>query len=363
LSANESEKVRIFSLVDGDLEERLLSELEGEKGFDYRKAPLTRVPRRLEHIIKGAYWSSVCLDDIDVVLLPFTSSELEQLSGICRDKIITRDSGWGIWSWTAAAVIAVLQDDSLTDAVRAAQLDFDGILAEPFLKEQLPLIFERGRQRSLRRFRLGRRYKKMQGLFRKVNHDRRHLRKKVDLLCRDLVKSNSDLTNTLQSIRRAYDFQGELMGEYDLRYMLHLALRHIKQHLPDSNATIYLGHTGTMEAHISGPWYDEQRDLEELEEVFKNTIVPKLLGKGRCVVVADAGEWGEISQGQREQLAGLSVMGLPVILEDELLGVLVLYREREMAFEDKDRIQIEPYLKPLGRAVAAVQKLQQILKA
>jgi len=337
--------------------------MEGDKYFDYRKAPLTRVPQRLEHIIKGVYWSSVCLDDTDIILLPFSSSDLQQLSRICRHKTNARDSMGGTWSWTAAAAVAVLEDDSLADAVRAAQLDFDGILVEPFLKEQLPIILEQGRQRSLRRFRLGRRYQKMQNLFRKVNHDRRHLRKKVDLLCRDLVKSNADLANTLQSIQRAYDFQGDLMGEYDLRYMLHLALRHIKHHLPNSNAIIYLCHTGNMEAHISGPWYDEQRDLEELEEVFKQAIVSELQERVRPLLVADAGAWREISKAQREQLAGLSVMACPVILEDELLGVLVFYREREKAFEDKDRIHIEPYLKPLGRAVAAVQKLQHILKA
>ena len=205
------------------------------------------------------------------------------------------------------------------------------------------------------------RYKKMRRLCREMNRRRRRLRDKVDLLCKDLVSSNRQFTETLHGLRRAYDFQSILWGEFDLRYLLYKALREMKGEVFDGSAAIYLQDSGEFVAHLAGAWYEQADTISELEEVFQETLVRQVMETSQAVMVSDGKSWPSISKNQQDTLSGLSLLGLPVIFADELLGVVVMYRQAEHVFHQKDRERLMGLMKPLGQAISSVRRLQDLI--
>ncbi len=205
------------------------------------------------------------------------------------------------------------------------------------------------------------RYDKIRRLCRQVNRKRRHLQEKVNLLCQDLVHSNLQFTETLHTLQRAYEFQSDLMGEFDGRYLLYKALRELKSGLPESNAAIYLCRSGNFEAHLTGPWYDHPEDIREMETLLTATVIRRMVETGQSYLVNDVETWQDISSEHRQGLRGLALMALPIEFEGELLGVLVFYRRNDRGFCCRDKALLERLMPPLGRAIASVQKLEHLI--
>ena len=209
--------------------------------------------------------------------------------------------------------------------------------------------------------RLRQRYDKIRRLCREANRKRRHLQEKVNLLCQDLVHSNLQFTETLHTLQRAYEFQSDLMGEFDGRYLLYKALRELKSGLGESNAAIYLCRHHKFEAHLTGPWYDHPEDIREMESLLKATLIPRTVETGQSYLLNDVEGCQAISSKHRQALRGLALMALPIESEGELLGALVFYRQNDRGFCCKDKALLERLMPPLGRAIAAVQKLEHLI--
>ena len=208
---------------------------------------------------------------------------------------------------------------------------------------------------------LNARYERMRQLLKVTNHRRRRLRDKVDLLCKDLVHSNQQFTDTLHGLRRAYEFQSSLAGEFDLRYLLYKALREMKSDLSDAGAAIYLCDSDEFAAHLASAWFEQGADIAELEELFQQTLVLQALDNQRPILVPDGAKWQSIPAPQRELLRGISLMALPVIFADESVGVVIFYRPLARPFTEAERNQLLPLLKPLAQAIASVRKLQGLI--
>ncbi|MBN1766208.1 MAG: GAF domain-containing protein [Sedimentisphaerales bacterium] len=352
--------MKILSLIDGPLDDFLFGQLDSPE-ISYQKVDYPGPYTTGEVLFDVNFWESLCGYEVDVILIPLRSSDLSYCHDRMNKQHKAEEFSTGAWSMTSAAVVAVLLDDSLDDAVRAAQLDFDGIIAEPFYREHLRQILHCSIKRNQRRGGVERRYHRLQQMFRQVNQDRRRLRSKVDLLCQDLVHSNADLTGTLHEMRRLYDFQNELTGEYDMRYMLYKALRIIREQWKESNAMIYLDGSGEIEAHITGSWCDDQCDLSELEDILQEEYISRVLTTGEALVDPMHSVSGRISAEQRRVISGMAVMAIPIKFEKELLGVLVLYRSREITSRGDELKAIQSYLPPLARAILAVQKVRRFL--
>jgi hypothetical protein len=359
LSAEHSIDLRVLSLLSGQLGQEFCNHIQNAK-IIYSQVELPANAFRPDLIVEPSFWEKLPVDKNDAVLLPLSQDDLTQLQRLYRQRSTGRYVG-GFWSHLPAAMVAVLTDDSIADAVTAAQLDFDGIMARPFHQEQCMALLRNAVERGKRRRYLANRFDKLQQLFRQANRNRHHLRNKVDLLCRDLVQSNVDLASTLQTLCKAYDFQSDITGEFDMRFMLHKALRQIKDQLEQSNAAIYLCRSGEFDAHIVGPWYDGPGQTAELETLFADTIVPAALDSRSCITIPDAAEWSDISDSYRQQLAGLSLMALPVTKEQELLAVIVLYRDCISPFTSADKDSVTPLLTPFAQAIESLQRLEHLL--
>jgi len=350
LSQDDSTDIRILSFLDGPLEERLCRQIEGREHIHYRKAESSSALPLPGAIIDTSFLAEHNINP-DVVLLPVSGSDLDRLSRVADQK-----------THHPTAIVAVLLDDSLYDAIRAAQLNFDGILAEPFTSGQPIRLLRQAIRRCKKRLFFDQRYHKLRQLLRKTNIDRRTLRNKINILCQDLVHSNTNLTNTLQNLRKAYDFQNDLAGEFDLNYLLHKSLRHIKEQIYNSSGVIYLCQSKNIEAHISGPWYEGQRELDEIEQLLKDTIITQVtqVTQTGCLI-PKAGDWQEITTKKRYQLKGLSLLAQPMVSDEEVTGVIVIYKDDSQPLTAADSETVAPYLPPLAHSIKAVQKLQHLI--
>lgn len=359
--AKDPDKIRVLSFLTGDHEKNFRRQICDYKTIEYHKAKNPWASFDCSQLIDKAFWTASDADKADLVLLPMTGNDLTQLEELSALNKPSSPATLSAWEWLETAVVAVLVEDSLQDAVAAAQLDFDGIIAQPFLPEPISYQITEAIQRSQRRYRLSHRYNKLQRLLRTVNRNRRHLRNKVDLLCRDLVQSNVDLTGTLQDLQKAYTFQSELTGEFDMRFMLNKGLCQIKNLVDDSSAAIYICHSDNFDAHVVSSWYDQPDDINELEKLFSETVVEHIVQSRQHLLVADGGNWQYVSSPHRKMLAGLTVMAFPIIIDSELSAIMVLYRNADKPFQDRDKNAVAPLLLPFGRAIEAVQKLQHSL--
>lgn len=342
--------IRILSFLDGPLEERFCRQIEGREHLHYRKAESPSVLPLPGGIIDVSFLAEHNINP-DVVLLPVSSADLDRLSQVTDQKI-----------HPPTAIVAVLLDDSLYDAIRAAQLNFDGILAEPFAFGDVYRLLRGAVEKCKKRLFFDQRYHKLRQLLRKTNIDRRTLRNKINLLCQDLVHSNTNLTNTLQNLRKAYDFQNDLTGEFDLNYLLHKSLRHIKEQIDNSSGVIYLCQSKDIEAHISGPWYEGRHELDEIEQLLKDTIITQVtqVAQTGCLI-PKAGDWQEITPKERHQLEGLSLLAQPMVSDEAMTGVIVIYKDDSQPLTAADSETVAPYLPPLAHSIKAVQKLQHLI--
>ena len=359
MTSNTTATVTIGSFLTGSLEDQLLGHISQLHQYRYRRFDAALGHRLLTEDARAP--AIIAEQDVDVILLPTSSDDLTRW---CR-RFPGRwfDGGGAEFDQgdKPPALVAVLCDDSLHDAVRAAQLDFEGILAQPFSPAALEQCLRAALARRDQRVRLSHRHNKLRRLCRNVNRRRRHLREKVDLLCQDLVKSNQDLNRSVEDLRLAHEFQNSLTGQFDLHYVLHRSLQRMKEPLGESSGAAYLFESGLFEAHLAGAWYHDARDITEMEDAFRQTAVAEIAGGAASVRVNDAGAWPEINSQLRQNLLGLSVLALPLQADTRLIGAIIFYRYADTPFTSADQQRLRPYLDPLARTTAAILKLQRHL--
>lgn len=355
MTSDPATTVSVGSFLTGDLDHQLHAQIAQLQRYRYH-----HLPSEPDHTPLSADDTSppVDLQDVQVVLLPMGSADLARWSRQSLGRWSGRSLPHDNSGPEIPALIAVLCDDSLHDAVRAAQLDFDGIIARPLTPEAIDQCLTDSLTRRDRRRRLTQRHQKLRSLCRNVNRKRRRLRQQVDLLCQDLVQSNQDLNRRVEHLRLTCDFQDSLSGQFDLHYMLHRALGRMKEQLGESSGAVYLCQTGLFEAHLTGAWYEDPRDITDMEAAFCSTTVNQILAGAAAVRVDDAGAWPGISAQHRKSLLGLTVLALPLVLDTDVIGVIVFYRAADRPFGPDDQRSLRPYLHPLARSTASILKLQ-----
>ncbi len=314
-----------------------------------------------EDIGSISFWKKISKINPDAVLLPLSSTDIRELKSVSEDNSNMFDANRP-WQYINAAVIAVLTGDNIHDAVIAAQLDFDGILTEPFIGGHLQNIISGAIERKTQKSLLNARYHRLQRVIKAINQNRHILQSKVDLLCNDLVQSNKDIAGKMKEMSKAYDFQKSLTGEFDLKYMLHKALKHISHNHPNTNAAIYLCDTDKIEVMLMDSWFDGEISPQQLESCLKNSIIPATIAKNETVIVNNAGDNNAFPTICCTNLNGLSICGIPIRHSVHNEGILVLYRSETVPFTQEELEQLDPIITPMSRSIEALLNLQDMLE-
>jgi len=335
--------------LDGNKEKLLRRHLTAITGFLYQQVTIPHPCRGPEILRQKSFWKDLPAHAFDVVLIDLDQSLLERLKADKSPLPLPPCLG-------PTALVAVLDDVSADDVALVAQWGFDGIILPPYEPNQLARSLQSARAKAAQKTHLLRRYQKIRRLCRAINRKRRKLRDKIDILCRDLVHSNMELTETLTSLQAVHNFQNELMGQFDLRYLLYKALRTLRDRVTDSSGAIYICAHDEIEAHLTG-WCRDSHDIAEIEDALKSTLIARITANLQSLIVKSS-QTKDIPRPHRHILTDLTLLGLPIITENELLAVLVLYRPSDQPFSQKDKENLQPLLTPLARAIKTIQKLE-----
>ncbi len=314
-----------------------------------------------EDMMSPLYWRHIGNRGQNAIILPLSSEELEDL----KDKTNTEESNMfdsnRPWQYVNAAVIVALSGDNIHDAVFAAQMDFDGIIAEPFVDGHLQTIIRDAIDRKIQKNKLNARHQRLQRVIKVLNQNRHILQSKVDLLCNDLVQSNRDMAGRMKEMSKAYDFQKNLTGEFDLKYMLQKALMQITGEKKHTNAAIYLCETDKIEVMLMDSWFDGELKPSQLESCLRNSIIPVTLNAGDSLIINDAGKFKCFPDDCCQTLNGLSMCSVPLSHNGHIEGILILYRSQTIPFESQIIDELEPIVAPLSRSIEGLLKLQEML--
>ncbi|MBN2844244.1 MAG: GAF domain-containing protein [Sedimentisphaerales bacterium] len=354
----DSNTIKVFSLLSGDTSADLtfLTENDCKIIFNNSSASFD-----LSDISTISFWKKINSQNADAVLLPLSSFDLQQLKEKQNNNSSNMFDMHRPWQYIDAAVIVLLTGDNIHDAVLAAQMDFDGILAEPFVGGHIQTIIRGAIDRKQQKQKLNSRYQRLQRVIRAINQNRHILQSKVDLLCNDLVQNNRDIAGKMNEMSKAYDFQKSLTGEFDMKYMLHKALKHISDNLEHTSSAIYICDTDRIELMLMDSWFDGEITPHQLDECLKNSIIPETIAKNDTVIINSAGNHNAFPKSCCCNLCGLSICGVPVRHTAHNEGILVLYRSETMPFTRHEIDQLEPILAPLSRSIEALLNLQDML--
>ena len=351
--------LKILSLLEGDLEKRLCRGLIGKRRTEYFSKYAPELNNHPQTLLHKPFWAQLPADAYDIIIFELHQQHIVQLHNNLNPQNHSEIWTDPVWSRINAATVTVLPESNLENLERAVQLGFDGIWTEPLnvktVMDKLHDAFAHARRRRYRHDRLNR----LRRLCRKVNLNRRHLRNKVDLLCRDLISSNVQFADTMLDLHRAYDFQTELTGEFDRRYLMYKALQIMKNTLGHCSSALYLSRSNQFEAHIAGMPQNTTEDIAAIEELFSAAVVPAILDSEQILMLNNSQDSDTLAPKQKWLLKNWTILALPVIYRSHLQAVLVFYRHHAQPFTTADRDKLRPMIQPLAQTLASLYKLEQ----
>ena len=358
MTISNNNTIKILSILDGDLADSFNSFLSEDADFTLTADNASFSP---EDIMSPLYWRHIGNRGQNAIIIPLSSLELEELKDTANADESSMFDTRRPWQYVNSAVIVALSGDNIHDAVLAAQMDFDGIIAEPFVDGHLQIIIKDAIDRKIQKNKLNARHQRLQRVIKVLNHNRHILQGKVDLLCNDLVQSNRDMAGRMKEMSKAYDFQKNLTGEFDLKYMLQKALIQITGEKKHTNAAIYLCETDKIEVMVMDSWFDGEISPSQLESCLKNSIIPITIETNDSLIVNNAGEFKCFSDNCCQILNGLCMCSIPLSHNGHTEGILILYRSQSMPFADKIMDELEPIIAPLSRSIEGLLTLQEML--
>ena len=345
----------ILPLLGGPWQSLLCRVLDEIEGCNYRESDIGPGGCKLSDVGREEFWATLPLEDIDIVVVHPGASGQSNASSMAN--AVSHAPSVLMGSPFPAAVVVLVPEESNQPGYDMGLENVDGFIKPLSEPDELRRCFEQSLVRCRRRLARHQRYHKIRRLCRDANQKRRVLRDKVDLLCNDLVGSNKQLAVSLKQLWQVCTFQDELIGQFDLDYLLHKSLAHLKNLLPDAGAALYLCPTDRFEAHIACTWYDHYGEISDLERALKQVAVSRVLSRPVGLLIDDAQKWQGIGIDHRVVLDGLSVLAEPLTADEDVFGVALFYRQAEKPFLDRDANTIRPFLGPLARAAKALRTL------
>jgi len=227
----------------------------------------------------------------------------------------------------ALAVVMLSARPTLDEAVRAMKIgcvdfapcsasgsDLDGVIAGASTQAAA----RRAEQRRVRG---------LEDLCRSLNTARQEVTRHVGSLCDDLVNAYQDLSDQLDTVTLASEFDAIIRQELDIEELLRTVLEFVLAKVGPLNAGIFLPSTSgdyTLGAYIN---YDCDKDTAEVMlDHLADTLPHAFEGEAGVFVLDDDAEIEERIGSESHWLGGRSVLVFSCIDDDETLGVVTLFR-------------------------------------
>jgi hypothetical protein len=230
------------------------------------------------------------------------------------------------------------------------------------------------------------RNKRLRGLIRKLNQERKKQTQKMDILCNDLIAAQRQFIKRLNIITFTANFYESLIGSADLEDLLYNAARTVKADSSDANVTFFLRHeedpstetetdafrpacrrtaSTNFELHmfesiqpiILEQTYAADCARAKIENCFSPELMDSICKANRVCTLDDL--FAMDLQGHLTGWHKLSAVTLPLALFGSLLGFMLIYRSSENPLTADEIDRLRAITGGLSRAIVSCQTLSR----
>ena len=201
------------------------------------------------------------------------------------------------------------------------------------------------------------RYRRLRGLIKKLNRERKKQAKKIDILCNDLIGAQRDFIRRLNIIGSTANFYKSILGITDLTQLLIAAGSHVKQEIAAANVSFFLRQADGFDLHLTEGNKRSTDGGHRFEDCFNAEIVDNICQFNRPCTMEDM-----LAMGLQANPAGLSEICAVTIPLEQLgrsVGFILLYRWSEKSFTQDELTKVSSVTAGLSRAIQACRVLSQ----
>ncbi len=203
------------------------------------------------------------------------------------------------------------------------------------------------------------RVKRLRNICRQLNDARHEVADQVESLCEDLVTAYQDLAGQVnQAQQERSPFGGMIKDELDFESLLRMTLEHLVEEAGPTNAAIFL--PATMDEYSLGGYvnYDCGVDgAEMLLQHLADVAAPKLAECEGVVTLSDNQTLRHWFEEDADWLLDRHLAAITCSADDEVLAVVVLFRDATNPFDDGLAEKLDGLAPLLGKALAKVIRI------
>jgi len=243
----------------------------------------------------------------------------------------------------------------LEQAVAAMRLGVSDLVAKPLNAGELAERVKMAIHRQASTLDERRKLRKLQKLCKRLDAARKEVSEQVDILCNDLVTAYQELAMQMQQAVQTSEYAGIVRDELDLECLLRRTLEFIAQKAGPTNAALFLPATAdeyTLGGYVNYDCSSDSADI--LLQHLADVIAPRIAERDAPVHLTDNGTISDWLEGDGAYLADSHIVGFAARSDDEVLAVIVLFRDHSQPF-DTDLVETLNSIAPmLGEYLARI---------
>lgn len=207
-------------------------------------------------------------------------------------------------------------------------------------------MVQRGQNERLRR-----RARRLRRLAGRVNRQRKRALKQLDTTCADLTVAYRTLSGQLSLYKSVIAYQNGLLAAPTDDDVFHCLFRTFVK-TSGGVQGVAMVCDAHAELQIAGRFGVPQPDSPAFCDALVQPVVAAVLSDPRCLLIDAQDEAERFDERIRRYLPGVSILAVPLLpAEEEMIGLVVLYRKGEQPFTDADLAIAELIGQPTAVAI------------
>ena len=199
------------------------------------------------------------------------------------------------------------------------------------------------------------RYKKLRLLIRKLNRNQKQQAKKIDILCNDMISSQRDFIQKLNTLSFTANFYEAILGKTDLNDLLCQATRLIKCKIIPANVAFFLHHENGFKMCMFENEESITANGRRLESCFTSEVIENVYKSNKVCSLENLFDMG--FQGGLGMLRQFSAATIPLWQSGSSIGFILVYRDCEKPLTSSELNEISTITSGLSQAIQSCESL------
>jgi DNA-binding response OmpR family regulator len=232
-------------------------------------------------------------------------------------------------------LIVLLNRQSFEDAVEAFRCGVTDVVDAGIGADDLTARIESALRASRADIQREERLDQLKVVCKKLVAAREEVSEHLDRLCKDLVSAYQDVSVQMSEVAMAAEFRTLLKQELDVEDLLRTALEYLLTKTGPTNAAVFLPdaqQSFELGAYVN---YDCPREtITVLLNHLCRAVCPQMADESEIVSFDDAAAFAEWIGADAGFLSGCHVLAFSCLHEGKCMAVMVLFRNKDEAFEE-----------------------------